>query len=109
MFERPEGVDRADHDADDDHGPQHRKVRWLNTRQVVVPSIAAASNGSFGRPLQAGKEQQGEPRRPQPDVGQQDDAERAPALDQPGLTLETERFEHGVHDAELVVEHPAAS
>ena len=45
--------------------------------------------------------------RPQPDVGQQDDAEGAPALHQPGLSLQSDSFQHHVDDAELVVEDPA--
>ena len=69
--------------------------------------MAAASNGSLRQALQAGQQQQREPRRPQPDVGQHDDAEGGPALDQPGLAVESQPLEHGVHDPELIVEHPA--
>ena len=61
----------------------------------------------LGQALQAGQQEQGEPGRPQPDVGQHDDAEGAPAFDQPRLAFEAQPLEHGVHDPELVVEHPA--
>ena len=82
-------------------------VRKRNTRQVVVPSIAAASNGSFGRlcrPASSSSVNHGV--HSQMSV-RQDDAEGAPALHQPGLALEADGFQHHIDDAELVVEDPA--
>ena len=83
------------------------RVRWRNTRQVDVPSIAAASNGSRGRlcrPASSSRVNHG--------VHSQMSVSRmmpkaVQRCDQPGLALEPQPLEHGVHDPELVVEHPA--
>ena len=57
--------------------------------------------------MQAGEQDQREPGRPQPDVGQQNYRERGPALCQPGDRCKSQALERGVHDPELIVEHPA--